>query len=81
MPELDGYGVIAALRADTETAAIPFSSSSRPEAKIQILAMGRTLGPVIISQYQSSNLISLAPSDRVLRRCLVALKDKNRSEH
>jgi DNA-binding response OmpR family regulator len=24
MPELDGYGVIAALRADTETVAIPF---------------------------------------------------------
>jgi DNA-binding response OmpR family regulator len=24
MPELDGYGVIAAIRADTETAAIPF---------------------------------------------------------
>ena len=24
MPEIDGYGVIAALRADTETAAIPF---------------------------------------------------------
>ncbi len=38
MPELDGYGVIAALRADAETVAIPFifltAKGEKPEMRV-----------------------------------------------
>jgi DNA-binding NarL/FixJ family response regulator len=43
MPELDGYGVIAALRADTETAAIPFIFLTAKGEKPDIRA-GMNLG-------------------------------------
>ena len=40
MPELDGYGVIAALRADTETVAIPFifltSKGENPDIRAEM---------------------------------------------
>jgi CheY-like chemotaxis protein len=40
MPELDGYGVIAALRADTETVAIPFifltSNGENPDIRAEM---------------------------------------------
>src|SRR5260221_2249704 len=43
MPELDGYGVIAALRADTETIAIPFIFLTAKGEKPDIRA-GMNLG-------------------------------------
>src|SRR6201984_1541191 len=43
MPELDGYGVIAALRADTETVAIPFIFLTAKGQKPDIRA-GMNLG-------------------------------------
>src|ERR1700745_4193688 len=43
MPELDGYGVIAALRADSETAAIPFIFLTAKGEKPDIRA-GMNLG-------------------------------------
>lgn len=43
MPELDGYGVIAALRADTETAAVPFIFLTAKGEKPDIRA-GMNLG-------------------------------------
>jgi DNA-binding response OmpR family regulator len=43
MPELDGYGVIAALRADTETVAIPFIFLTAKGEKPDIRA-GMNLG-------------------------------------
>jgi DNA-binding response OmpR family regulator len=43
MPEMDGYGVIAALRADTETAAIPFIFLTAKGEKPDIRA-GMNLG-------------------------------------
>jgi CheY-like chemotaxis protein len=40
MPEMDGYGVIAALRADTETVAIPFiflaAKGENPEVRAEM---------------------------------------------
>jgi len=43
MPELDGYGVLAALRADTETVAIPFIFLTAKGEKPEIRA-GMNLG-------------------------------------
>jgi CheY-like chemotaxis protein len=37
MPELDGYGVIAALRADPETVCIPFIFLTRTAASLRVL--------------------------------------------
>jgi DNA-binding response OmpR family regulator len=65
MPELDGYGVIAALRADVETVAIPFIFLTAKGEKPDIRA-GMNLGADDYQPSRSRNLISLPPSARVL---------------
>ena len=65
MPELDGYGVIAALRADAETVAIPFIFLTAKGEKPDIRA-GMNLGADDYLTKPVAKLISLPPSARVL---------------
>ena len=64
MPELDGYGVLAALRADTETVAIPFIFLTAKGEKPEIRA-GMVSVPMIISPNQLLNLTSWPRSAHV----------------
>ena len=64
MPGLDGYGVIAALRADAETVTIPFIFLTAKAEKLDIRA-GMNLGGDDYLTSRSPKLTCLPPSTRV----------------